>query len=91
MTSVLTQSHNIDAGGIDTAYLEAGSGEPVLMLHGEPSWSYLYRTMIPVLVEAGHRCIAPDLVGFGRREMKMLAYLAQPDQRLAGTSRNASR
>jgi haloalkane dehalogenase len=44
------------------------SGEVVVLVHGEPSWSYLYRKMIPVLVEAGHRCIAPDLVGFGRSD-----------------------
>ena len=37
-------------------------------MHGEPSWSFLYRKMIPVLVKAGHRCIAPDLVGFGRSD-----------------------
>jgi haloalkane dehalogenase len=41
---------------------------PVLMLHGEPSWSYLYRKMIPILVAAGHRCVAPDLPGFGRSD-----------------------
>ncbi len=41
---------------------------PVLLLHGEPSWSYLYRHMIPPLVAAGHRVIAPDLVGFGRSD-----------------------
>jgi haloalkane dehalogenase len=40
----------------------------VLMLHGEPSWSYLYRKMIPIVVAAGHRAIAPDLVGFGRSD-----------------------
>ena len=40
----------------------------MLLLHGEPSWSYLYRKMIPVLVAAGHRCVAPDLVGFGRSD-----------------------
>jgi haloalkane dehalogenase len=38
----------------------------VLLLHGEPSWSYLYRHMIPPIVDAGHRAVAPDLVGFGR-------------------------
>lgn len=43
-------------------------GEVVLLLHGEPSWSYLYRTMIPPLVEAGYRVIAPDLPGFGRSD-----------------------
>jgi haloalkane dehalogenase len=42
--------------------------DPVLMLHGEPSWSYLYRKMIPILVAAGHRVICPDLVGFGRSD-----------------------
>src|SRR5689334_19276555 len=52
--------HYVDEGG--------GSGETVLLLHGEPSWSYLYRTMIPVLTAAGHRCIAPDLPGFGRSD-----------------------
>jgi haloalkane dehalogenase len=41
---------------------------PVLMLHGEPSWSYLYRKMIPRFVEAGFRAVAPDLVGFGRSD-----------------------
>ena len=38
---------------------------PMLFLHGEPSWSYLYRKMIPALVQAGHRAVAPDLIGFG--------------------------
>ncbi len=60
-------------GSTDTLrvhYIDEGpaSAEPVLLLHGEPSWSYLYRTMIPVLVGAGYRCIAPDLVGFGRSD-----------------------
>lgn len=44
------------------------SGETVLLLHGEPSWSYLYRHVIPPLVAAGHRCVAADLVGFGRSD-----------------------
>jgi haloalkane dehalogenase len=52
--------HYLDEGPADAA--------PVLLMHGEPSWSYLYRTMIPVLVAAGHRCVAPDLVGFGRSD-----------------------
>jgi len=46
----------------------AGSGETVVLLHGEPTWSYLYRKVIPPLVAAGHRVIAPDLVGFGRSD-----------------------
>jgi haloalkane dehalogenase len=44
------------------------SAAPVLLLHGEPSWSYLYRHMVPVLVDAGHRVVVPDLVGFGRSD-----------------------
>ena len=50
------------------AYVEAGpaDGPVALLLHGEPSWSYLYRHVIAVLAEAGIRCVAPDLVGFGR-------------------------
>lgn len=56
--------------GLRVHYLDEGPADapPVLLLHGEPSWSFLYRKMIPVLVAAGHRCIAPDLVGFGRSD-----------------------
>jgi haloalkane dehalogenase len=52
------------------SYVETGpaDGEPVLLLHGEPSWSFLYRTVMPVLAEAGFRAIAPDLIGFGRSD-----------------------
>jgi haloalkane dehalogenase len=59
-----------DGSSLRVHYLDEGPpGAPiVLLLHGEPSWSYLYRTMIPVLVDAGLRCIAPDLVGFGRSD-----------------------
>ncbi|MEA2684513.1 MAG: haloalkane dehalogenase [Chloroflexota bacterium] len=51
-------------------YLEEGDprGEPVLLLHGEPTWSFLYRKMIPPLAEAGYRVIAPDYFGFGRSD-----------------------
>jgi haloalkane dehalogenase len=51
-------------------YLDEGprEGEVVVLLHGEPSWSYLYRHMIPVLARAGLRCVAPDLVGFGKSD-----------------------
>jgi haloalkane dehalogenase len=52
------------------AYVDEGprTGRPVLLLHGEPSWSYLYRSMIGPLVAAGRRVIAPDLIGFGRSD-----------------------
>lgn len=51
-------------------YVDEGpaAGPVVLLLHGEPSWSYLYRKMIPPLVAAGYRTVAPDLVGFGRSD-----------------------
>lgn len=51
-------------------YIDEGPrvSAPVLLLHGEPSWSYLYRKMIPVLLDAGHRVVAPDLIGFGRSD-----------------------
>ena len=45
-----------------------GDADPVLFMHGEPSWSFLYRKMIPVVTAAGHRAIAPDLVGFGKSD-----------------------
>ena len=56
--------------GLRDHYVDEGprSAHPVVLLHGEPSWGYLYRTMIPILVERGHRVIAPDLVGFGRSD-----------------------
>ena len=59
-----------DGGTLRMAWVEAGppDGPPVLLLHGEPTWSYLYRTMLPVLADAGLRAIAPDLVGFGRSD-----------------------
>jgi haloalkane dehalogenase len=62
--------HYLERDGIRIHYLDEGppAATPVLMLHGEPSWSYLYRKMVPPLAAAGHRVIAPDLVGFGRSD-----------------------
>ena len=61
---------NPDGGRLRVHFLDEGPADaaPVLLMHGEPSWSYLYRHMVPVLVAAGHRVIAPDLVGFGRSD-----------------------
>jgi haloalkane dehalogenase len=57
------------AGGrLRVHYLDEGSGPTVLLLHGEPTWSYLYRHMIPIIRDAGYRVIAPDLVGFGKSD-----------------------
>ena len=59
-----------EGGQLRVHYLDEGprSAAPVLLMHGEPSWCFLYRKMIPGLVAAGHRVIAPDLVGFGRSD-----------------------
>ena len=59
-----------DAGGLRIAYLDEGPPDapPVLLLHGEPTWSFLYRKMLPVLAGAGLRAIAVDLPGFGRSD-----------------------
>ena len=60
----------VQLGELRMHYVEAGplDGKPVLLLHGEPTWSYLYRKMIPVFAGAGYRAIAPDLIGFGRSD-----------------------
>jgi haloalkane dehalogenase len=60
----------LELDGLRVAYIDEGPRDapPVLLMHGEPTWSYLYRKMIPVLVAAGHRVLVPDLVGFGRSD-----------------------
>ncbi|MEL7159105.1 MAG: alpha/beta fold hydrolase, partial [Actinomycetota bacterium] len=60
----------VDVDGLRMAYVDTGpaDGAVLLLLHGEPTWSYLYRRMIPPLVDAGFRCVAPDLIGFGRSD-----------------------
>jgi haloalkane dehalogenase len=60
----------VEVDGLRMAYVEEGTGEAgaFLLLHGEPTWGYLYRRMIPPLVAAGYRIVAPDLVGFGRSD-----------------------
>ncbi|ARU57039.1 haloallkane dehalogenase [Oleiphilus messinensis] len=60
----------IDVDGLRMHYVDEGdkSAPPVLMLHGEPSWSYLYRHMIPLFTDAGFRAVAPDLIGFGKSD-----------------------
>jgi haloalkane dehalogenase len=60
----------VEIDGYRVHYVDEGdpNADPVLMMHGEPSWSYLYRKMIPIVAAAGHRVIAPDLIGFGRSD-----------------------
>lgn len=61
---------NGDGGTLRVHYLDEGPADaaPVMLLHGEPSWSFLYRHIVPPLVAAGHRVVVPDLVGFGRSD-----------------------
>ncbi len=65
-----TQVPTDDGGELRMHYLDEGpkDGEPILCLHGQPTWSYLYRMMIPLFVEQGYRVIAPDFIGFGRSD-----------------------
>ncbi|MGB1558656.1 MAG: alpha/beta fold hydrolase, partial [Oceanococcaceae bacterium] len=62
--------HYAEVGGLRMHYLDEGppDGPVMLLLHGEPTWSYLYRKMIPPLTQAGYRVLAPDLIGFGKSD-----------------------
>ncbi len=60
------EPHFADVDGLRIHYLDEGEGDPVLLLHGEPTWSFLYRKLIPVL--AASRVVAPDYAGFGRSD-----------------------
>src|SRR5437588_2055066 len=62
------EPHYAEVDGVRVHYVDEGEGEPVPLMHGEPSWSYLYRKMVPVIAGAGLRAVAPDLVGFGRSD-----------------------
>lgn len=54
--------------GMRLAHIDEGEGEPVLLLHGEPTWGFLWRKVMGPLLDAGYRCIVPDLPGFGRSD-----------------------
>ncbi|MFT5896645.1 MAG: haloalkane dehalogenase [Candidatus Azotimanducaceae bacterium] len=59
---------DLEGGQLRMHYIDEGQGEVILCIHGQPSWSYLYRKMIPIFVSAGYRVIAPDLIGFGKSD-----------------------
>lgn len=63
-------ANHVEVDGLRMHFVDEGPSDApvVLLLHGEPSWSYLYRHMIPVLSGAGYHCIAPDLIGFGKSD-----------------------
>jgi haloalkane dehalogenase len=60
--------HYTEWQGLRLARIDEGAGDPIVLLHGEPTWSFLYRKVIPPLLDAGYRCVAPDLPGFGRSD-----------------------
>jgi haloalkane dehalogenase len=62
------EPHYADVDGLRLHYADEGEGRPIVCFHGEPSWAYLYRKMVPPLVKAGYRVICPDLPGFGRSD-----------------------
>ncbi len=62
------EPHYADVDGLRMHYLDEGTGDPVVCFHGEPTWSYLYRKMLPPLVAAGNRVVVPDFAGFGRSD-----------------------
>ena len=62
------EPHYSELDGLRLHHLDEGAGDPVVCFHGEPTWAYLYRKMLPPLVAAGHRVICPDYAGFGRSD-----------------------
>jgi haloalkane dehalogenase len=62
------EPHYREVDGLRLAHLDEGDGAPVIFMHGEPTWSFLWRHVIPPVRDAGFRCLAPDLVGFGRSD-----------------------
>ena len=62
------EPHYAEVDGLRLHYVDEGSGDPVVCFHGEPTWAYLYRKMIPPLVDWGFRVVCPDYAGFGRSD-----------------------
>ena len=62
------EPHYREVDGLRLCHIDEGEGSPVIFVHGEPTWSYLWRKVIRPVRDAGHRCIAPDLAGFGRSD-----------------------
>src|SRR5256714_1403133 len=67
------QPHYVEVFGSKMHYIEQGSGEPIVFIHGNPTWSYLWRNVLPHLVPYG-RCIAVDIIGYGRSDKPHIQY-----------------
>ena len=83
--------HEVD--GLRLAYLDEGEGPPVVFFHGEPTWSFLWRKVIPPVRDAGYRCIAPDYAGFGRSDKPTDIdwYTLRPPRRADGGAARGAR
>ena len=71
------EANYIEIDGLRIHYLDEGpkDADPIILFHGEPTWSYLFREMIPVFTAAGHRVIVPDMVGFGKSDKFISKYV----------------
>ena len=80
------ESHYRELDGLRLAHLDEGDGETVVFVHGEPTWSFLWRNVLPPVREAGFRCIAPDLAGFGRSDKPIELDWYSYDRHVANTA-----
>ena len=80
------ESHYRELDGLRLAHLDEGDGAPVIFVHGEPTWSFLWRNVLPPVREAGFRCIAPDLAGFGRSDKPIELDWYSYDRHVANTA-----
>jgi haloalkane dehalogenase len=83
------EPHYLDQDGLRMHYVDEGAGDPVVLLHGEPTWAFLYRKIIPELVGSA-RCIAPDYFGFGRSDKPTEPGFYTYDRHVASISRFAA-
>jgi haloalkane dehalogenase len=80
------QSRFREHDGLRLAHLDEGQGPPVVFFHGEPTWSFLWRKVIPPVRDAGYRCVAPDLPGFGRSDKPVSLDWYSYDQHVAAVA-----
>jgi haloalkane dehalogenase len=80
------ESRYRELDGLRLAHLDEGDGAPVIFVHGEPTWSFLWRNVLPPVRDAGFRCIAPDLAGFGRSDKPIELDWYSYDRHVANTA-----